>query len=122
MNNTYLNNLNNDQEIGLSEKSISKRLKWIGIGVLFIAIILTIVFATKTATADRERERIKQVTSVQIQQGDTLWSIASRYFSDEYRDVNDYIDEIMISNGLESDTIHAGNYIIVPYFADASMR
>ena len=57
---------------------------------------------------------------MEIQRGDTLWSIASTYISDEYKDLNEYIDEIMISNGMSSDIIQAGKYIIVPYYADAS--
>lgn len=120
MNNTYLNNINNEHDKGLSGRSMIKRYRWLAIGILLLIIIFSIIFATKTATAKREGYRVKQVISVQIQKGDTLWSIASTYLSDEYRDVNEYINEIKHSNGLVSDTIHAGNYIIVPYYADVS--
>ena len=119
MNNTYLNNLNNEHDKGLYNRSMIKKLRWLAVGLLLVVIIFTIIFATKTATAKREGYRVKQVTSIQIQKGDTLWSIATTYLSDEYKDINEYIDEIILSNGLESHTIHAGNYIIVPYYADA---
>jgi cell division protein YceG involved in septum cleavage len=99
----------------------NKKRIWIfGIAILFLAAILSVGFITKTVSAQRTGERVKHVTSIEIQKGDTLWSIASEFYSDEYDDLNEYIEEIKCSNGMASDEIHTGNYIIVPYFADAS--
>jgi len=95
-----------------------KRIWIIGIAVLLVAIILSVSFAAKTVTAQGDKERVKLVASVEIQKGDTLWSIASEHISDEYSDMNDYIDEIKECNGMTSDQIHSGNYIIVPYYTD----
>lgn len=99
----------------------NKKRVWIaGIAVLFVLIFLSIGFFAKTVTAERDGERVKLVTSVEIKKGDTLWSIASEYISDEYDNVSDYIKEIKQSNGMNSDEIHSGNYIIVPYYVDAT--
>lgn len=97
-----------------------KRIWILGIAVLFLLMLFSVGFITKTVTAERAGERVKLVASVEIKHGDTLWSIASEFYSDEYDDMNDYIKEIMYSNGMASDEIRTGNYIIVPYFADAS--
>lgn len=119
MNNSFLNNLDNGPVHKLTDRNMfRKNMKWIGLLVLFIVIILTIIFTTKTATAKNDNFRIKQVTCIQIKKGDTLWSIASQYMSSEYKDLNEYIEEIKLSNGLTSDKIHAGNFIIVPYYVD----
>lgn len=115
MNNTYLNNLEYEPIRKVTNRKI---IKWIAITLIFLVIVLTVIFTTKKATAKRDGYRVKQATSVEIQKGDTLWSIASIYISDEYDNINEYIAEIMFSNGLSSDTIHAGNYIIVPYYSD----
>lgn len=121
MNNSFLNNIDHEPMSKLTDRRMyRKNVKWIGLVVLLIVILLTIIFATKTATAKNDGYRIKQATSVQIKKGDTLWSIASEYMSSEYKDLNDYIEEIKISNGLTSDKIHAGNFIIVPYYVDVS--
>lgn len=94
---------------------------WIaGIVVLSLFILLSVCCFTKTVTAERNGERVKLVTSVEIKKGDTLWSIASEYMSDEYDDINEYINEIKQSNGMTSDKIHTGNYIIIPYYADTA--
>lgn len=100
---------------------LSKRRFWlIGSMILIAVIIFSLYFFSKTVTAQRDADRVKLVTSIEIKKGDTLWSIAQSYITDEYDDVNEYVNEIKVSNGLYSDTIHAGNYIIVPYYADAS--
>ena len=117
MNNSFLNNLEYEPVKRISDR---RRIRLIALLVLFIVITLTLIFASKIVNAKMPGNRIKQVISVEIQRGDTLWSIASSYMSDEYEDLSEYIDEIMISNGLTSDMIHAGKYIIVPYYADAS--
>lgn len=92
----------------------------IGSLMLVLLILSSIYVFSKTVTAQRDVERMKLVTSVEIQKGDTLWSIAKSYISDEYEDIHEYVDELMESNGLVSDTIHAGNYIIVPYYMNSS--
>lgn len=120
MNNSFLNNLDNEPVRRIDDR---RKIKLLGLVILLVVIFLTIIFATKTATAKRDNNsyRIKQIASVEIKKGDTLWSIASTYISDEYKDMNEYIEEIMISNRLSSDTVHAGSYIIVPYYVDVSI-
>lgn len=96
-----------------------KRLWILGIAALVIAIVISASFAAKTVTAQGSQERVKLVTSVEIKKGDSLWSIASEYMSDEYDNINDYIEVIKKCNGITTDQIHSGNYIVVPYYADA---
>lgn len=117
MKNSYLNNLDFEPKI---KKLDRRKIRWFAIGLLFLIMIFTIILATKSVTAKREGLRVKNVASVEIQKGDTLWSIASRYMTDDYNDINEYIAEIMESNRLTSDKIQAGNYIIVPYYTDVS--
>ena len=97
-----------------------KRIWKFAIAVLLLVVVFSVFFITKTVTAQRSMDRMKLVTTIEVKKGDTLWSIASDYFTDEYNDMNEYIDEIKDSNRMVSDEIHAGNYIIVPYFTDAS--
>lgn len=84
--------------------------------LLLCSIILSLCLLTTPVTAEKYIEREKIVTSVKIERGQSLWSIASQYITDEYKDMNTYIEEIKASNGLTSDIIHEGQYIIVPYY------
>ena len=97
---------------------IEKKRAMILIGLLITcSIILSLSIISIKVTAERVIDREKYVTSVKIEKGDSLWSIASKYITDEYDDMNSYIDEIKYSNGLTSEVIHEGRYIIVPYYA-----
>ncbi|MDD3174136.1 MAG: LysM peptidoglycan-binding domain-containing protein, partial [Herbinix sp.] len=68
-------------------QSNKKRIWILGAAILFVIILLSVCFFTKTVTAQRNSERIRLVTSIEVKKGDTLWSIASDYMSDEFDDV-----------------------------------
>jgi cell division protein YceG involved in septum cleavage len=86
-------------------------------GTIILAImILAMGILSTNVSAKKIPFREKTVVSVKIEEGDTLWSIASQYITEEYQDMNTYIKEIKKTNGLFEDTIHEGKYIIVPYF------
>lgn len=59
----------------------------------------------------------KYYTSIRIESGDTLWSIADKYVSDFNLTKEDYIKEICQLNHISEDDIHAGAYIIIPYYS-----
>lgn len=65
----------------------------------------------------QEEEKHKYYTSIQIQDGDTLWDLANNYISTEYTSVNDYIREVKHLNSLEGDSINEGQYLTVPYYS-----
>lgn len=87
--------------------------------ILFLAVLLTLLslfFVTKALAAQDGSFPVKTVTSVCIQPGDSLWSIAEEFYTPECGNFQDYIMEIKRSNSLKGDTIHVGAYIIVPYY------
>ncbi len=106
---------------GQNYYNANKRKIWIlGVSILAILLILSVGFITKTVTAKSSINKAKLVTSVEVQEGDTLWSIASNYISEEYSDMNDYIKEIKATNQISDNEIYKGSYIIVPYYPKES--
>lgn len=85
--------------------------------VIAIIMICSIIFETTHTQAAPAASTHKYYTSVQIQSGDTLWAIANNYITDEYSDMNEYIAEVCSINHIAEDEIHAGSYIVVPYYA-----
>ncbi len=81
-------------------------------------VILCFVTTAKAANKNNNVDRVFACTSIEIEENDTLWDIASRYYTNEYKSVSAYVKEIKKANNLQSDEIHAGNYIIVPYYAE----
>lgn len=57
----------------------------------------------------------KYYTNVEVQYGDSLWDIASRYCDSSYEDYDTYIREVMLINRMLEPDITAGSYLIVPY-------
>ena len=86
---------------------------------VIIVISLFLLGSVRTQAASAEVTH-KYYTSIQIDSGDTLWSIAEDYITDDYRDMNEYIEEVCSINKICGDEIHAGAYITVPYYTDAA--
>lgn len=85
--------------------------------IVLTIMILSIGIISANVSADMVPPREKMVTSIKIEKGDTLWSIANEYITEDYKDINSYINEIKKSNGLIDDTIHEGKYLIIPYYS-----
>lgn len=85
--------------------------------VILIIAILTISYKTlKTdAKENTEMKGTKYYTSVFIEEGDTLWSIAKENLP-EHTDITQYINELSKMNNLKTDQIHAGNKLVVYYY------
>ncbi len=97
-------------------KKIMRADRWM-IPVLAVAVILAAVFAFSTVTSAGDTQAAQRSTvmtyeSVRISGGDSLWSIAQEYHG--MMDTSDYIDEIKALNGLSSDSIHSGAYLLIP--------
>lgn len=72
---------------------------------------LMYVMAEDEATMSPE----KYYTSIRLEDGDTLWSIAERYMDSE-ESVADYVSELRQINSLSDDHIDAGHYLTVRYY------
>ena len=89
----------------------------------FVSIILFICFAAiqGVSAIGSVNSVDKQYTSVLIADGDTLWDIADEHNDKNLSDMSnkEYIKEIERINKISSDSITAGNYVIVPIFVAA---
>lgn len=58
----------------------------------------------------------KYYTSIRLEEGDSLWTIAERYDVNSGKSREEYVRELRRMNSLTDDTIHAGNYLTVSYY------
>lgn len=87
--------------------------------VIMVALFLLVLLILPEKTAAAENiTKDYQITSVQIKNGDSLWSMAEEYYSEEFSSIYEYISEIKRMNGLSSDTLYAGNYLLIPFYAE----
>ena len=103
----------------------SKRRRQVELKRLFLAMFAAVIVAgcslfvgAELVDAHDTNEEVmcKYYKSIEITDGDTLWSIAKENMSEEYDSVYAYIEEVMEMNNLESDQIHSGQYLTVAYY------
>lgn len=56
--------------------------------------------------------------SIQISDGDSLWSIAREFNNHSNMSTKEYVSELKSMNRILSDTIHKGQYLTVVYFEE----
>ncbi|MBR5579018.1 MAG: LysM peptidoglycan-binding domain-containing protein [Lachnospiraceae bacterium] len=85
---------------------------------LALVIILAFTFfkIASKAGEDSEPAKYKYFTQVVVQYGESLSDIADRYYSEDFNNKNNYIQEIRNLNSLYSSEVTAGTYLIIPYF------
>lgn len=102
-------------------RSVAMSKRFLFTAITVVAILLGIVLGNNVlnsshSSAYSDVQKEVRYTSIKIESGDTLWTIAEEYMCSEYDDVNDYIRDVKEINGLYSDVIHAGGYLMVPYY------
>ena len=81
----------------------------------FIILVWLIMFHPAAAGSNAREESVQYV-SLQIEEGDTLWSIAEQHLPASM-DVTHYIDQIRAVNHMHTDIIIASRYLIIPVYA-----
>ena len=90
--------------------------------ILLAAVIAVVLFCIlisphSTSAGDLDASAEKFYTCYQIQEGDTLWSIAGQFCTEEYPSLQDYIQDVCRINHLsDSDRIYSGRSLCVPYY------
>ena len=94
-------------------------------GILAITIILVVALGillgtsmNAFASSDKDIASYnKYYVSIRVESGDTLWTIADEYIDGFNIEKSDYIEEICQINEISKNDIHAGDYIVVPYYS-----
>ena len=99
----------------------AKRLIKAGMLLIVIATVTVLIISYSSPIQAKESGTSrKQYISILINPGDSLWSIACEYADCHYSNIHEYIDEVMFINGLTSDLINAGCYLLVPHYIDGN--
>ena len=101
-----------------------KQVKRQKLAILFVAILVIIVgsiafgsiFSKAHGNLIDEPVSFKYYKSIEIKQGDSLWSVAEEYKTEQYASTQEYVDELKQLNGLTTDTIHDGQHLMVAYY------
>ena len=90
--------------------------------MLFVCVMVLSCFFGKTLVMANVEESStsydRYYTDIEIQSGDTLWSIAKTYNKNSGMEIREYIRELKKMNQMVSDDIDAGESITIVYFAE----
>lgn len=107
---------NQNHRSNRTRRTIQRNRCFIIATVALMLCIVTCVFVTNSS-AQEEHKNYKYYTSIQIQDGDSLWAIAREYGSAAHINSREYIAEVKQINHLQGDEIHSGQYLTIPYYA-----
>lgn len=102
---------------------VQKRELYLAVTALLIitAIIIGNSISGLAKPSVSESPSYKYYTSITIEKGDTLWSIASEYMTSEYHGIEEYIMEVRSLNHLYGDGIYAGEHLTIPYYSQQKL-
>lgn len=105
------------------KKKYARNQLYIRFIIVTAALVLTVSFLFGNIFVFAKSDQTQMIsykyfTSVKIQSGDTLWDLAQTYYSNEYESLTDYIEDVKKINSLTSDSIHAGKYLMIPYYSE----
>lgn len=86
------------------------------ISILSVSFLLIIFFCNFKVIAEKPAT-YKYYTEVRVDRGDTLWSIADRFMTEEYTSRRTYVREIQQINNLGCE-LQYGERILVPYYSE----
>ena len=92
----------------------------LALAVAAVLMIFAFSYHTLTSAASTNTDNIsyKYFTSIQVEAGDTLWSIAEEYADEfHYASNKEYINEVKMMNKLGNDEIVSGQYLVIPYYS-----
>ena len=87
--------------------------------IALLAICSSAILTKANTSEEAEKVYYKYYKQIEVQEGDSLWSIAGEYMiNGPYESRKEYMDEVARLNQLTSTTIFKGHSLIVPYFED----
>lgn len=87
----------------------------ISLSIALIGLFFGFFLMNVSAKEAFESGRVSYYTYIQIQPGDTLWSIAEDYAVRTDITVDEYVLRLKQMNHIGEDTIHVGHYLTVMY-------
>lgn len=87
--------------------------------IVLISVFALILGKENTTQAGESIKYNKYFKSIEINSGDTLWSIAKENIPQNSSiDIRDYINEVSQINSLSGGEITSGMNLVVPYYAE----
>ena len=102
-------------------ESVVRKQRALIVAVIVLLVSLGVLFGTSMNALASSKADVsslnKYYTSIEIKSGDTLWSIADENINNLNVSKAEYIREVCSLNDISEDEIHAGDFIVIPYYS-----
>ena len=106
------------------ERELREKRPFFITGIIVFISLLTIccfLYFSNSIVRAKEPSSDIQYKVVEVQEGDSLWSIARKNMEEKsndygFTDIYQYIHEIKKCNNMKSNQINTGCYLMVPYY------
>ena len=95
---------------------ISTKKIFIIAGIILVTVLYILISHKDSPATNASNASKKYYKCITIEEGDTLWDIANEYKTEEYASTQDYIDEVLAMNNLNTDMIVDGTNLLIPYY------
>lgn len=82
--------------------------------VAIMIILLTSIANIALGLGTADSATVTEYQSIEVSYGDTLWSIAGAYMSDDYSDIREAVYKLCKINDITADQLYVGMTIQVP--------
>jgi cell division protein YceG involved in septum cleavage len=87
--------------------------------IIAVMILLGSRISTFASSHTVRTPLYKYYTSIQVEKGDSLWSIADDYIIDGVQSRDDFIDEVCQLNHISrQDILQSGEHLVIMYYSD----
>ncbi len=88
------------------------------ISIIGVPVMLSLVFSQPAEANDGTGEVLyKYYHRIEVSEGDTLWSIAQQNYYAQDQTIREYIEEVQQINHRNSETVYAGEELMIPYYS-----
>lgn len=94
---------------------MKRSLVYVLLSALLGCTFFSLFLMNALAEEPQKPNMVSYYTYIQIQPGDTLWSIAETYTKGTDLTVEEYVHQLKQMNHIGEETIHTGHYLTVMY-------
>ena len=93
-----------------------------GLVMTLLVLSITVFFTKEPVEASDGVEHVKDYICIEVEEGDSLWSLAAEYKTEEFTSLESFIVEIEERNGMNKDTVlKPGNKLMVPCYKEQQL-
>lgn len=90
-----------------------------GLVMTLLVLSITVFFSKEPVEASDGTEHVKDYICIEVGEGDSLWSLAEEYKTEEFTSLEDFVTEMEEINGMNKDTVlKPGNKLMVPCYKE----